>query len=202
VGQTLKDPFGVNTPDGNPDWTPVPAGTPFPAVHWPTDDELINAPTWETFNDLMQGGELTGSHNEAHGLAHSYIGGTLTDPHTSFRDPFVFLLHSNIDRIWAMWQLKDPSHRLDPAKVYGTQENSRGSGDVEDESHNAANWGILSPLEPWAGWDAQTSETGIVAHVWPMRPWFAPENEQNQPGNNKNSKDSSVITPPRYDTAL
>lgn len=35
-----------------------------------------------------------------------------------------------------------------------------------------------------------------------MRKWFAPENEQNQPGNKKNSKDISVVTPPKYDTAL
>ena len=38
----------------------------------------------------------------------------------------------------------------------------------------SANWGILSPLEPWAGYDAQTNETGLVAHVWPMCTWFAP----------------------------
>jgi len=138
----------------------------------------------------------------AHGLGHSYIGGTLVDPHTSFRDPFVFLMHSNIDRIWAMWQHKNPAVFLDPDKVYGTQGNTRGSGDVEDERFASANWGILSPLEPWAGYDAQTNETGVVAHVWPMRTWFAPENEQNQPGNKKNSKDISVVTPPKYDTAL
>jgi tyrosinase-like protein len=202
VGQTLKDPFAIHTPDGNPDWTPVPSGTPFPAVHWATDAELVNAPTWESFNDLMQGGELAGSNDEAHGLAHSYIGGNLADAHISFRDPFVFLLHSNIDRIWAMWQKKNPTVRLDPAQVYGTQGNSKGKGDVEDESEtNGANWGILSPLEPWAGFEAQTNTTGRVAHIWPMRTWFAPENEQNQPGNNKNSKDASVVTPPRYDTA-
>ncbi|HEX9541396.1 MAG TPA: tyrosinase family protein, partial [Streptosporangiaceae bacterium] len=50
--------------------------------------------------------------------AHSYIGGTLTNAHFSFHDPFVFLLHSNLDRIWAMWQ-RTPGHqdRLDPARA-------------------------------------------------------------------------------------
>ena len=80
---------------------------------------------------------------------------------------------------------------------------TRGSGDVEDEGFaNRANWGILSPLEPWSGYDAQTEETGRVAHVWPMRTWFTPENEQNLPGNKKNSKDISVVTPPKYDTTM
>ncbi|MBV9177351.1 MAG: tyrosinase family protein, partial [Nitrososphaeraceae archaeon] len=45
----------------------------------------------------------------SHGLAHSYIGGNLTDPHLSFRDPCVFLLHSNVDRLWAMWQQGNPA---------------------------------------------------------------------------------------------
>ena len=201
VGQTLRDPFAINTPDGTPDWTPVPKGTPFPATYWPTDAELIGASTWESFNSLMQG--FPNNTGNSHGLAHSYIGGTLIDPHTSFRDPFVFLMHSNIDRLWAMWQLRLPDIRLKPEQVYGGQGNTRGSGDVEDEGFaNRANWGIMSPLVPWAGYDAQTEETGRVAHVWPMRTWFAPENEQNQPGNKKNSKDISVVTPPKYDTAV
>lgn len=56
---------------------------------------------------------LESSHNDAHG----YIG----YPHTSFRDPFVFLLHSNVDRLYAMWQAAEPVHRLDATTVYGTE---------------------------------------------------------------------------------
>jgi len=120
------------------------------------------------------------------------------DPHLSFRDPFVFFLHSNIDRLWAMWQ-RQPGHpeRLDPATAYGSESNSTGSGDVE---FGEPKWGILSPLEPWAGLNAQNAQTGTVTNLWAIRPWFAPENEQNLPGNNKNSRDPSVVTPPSYDT--
>ncbi|HEY1247970.1 MAG TPA: tyrosinase family protein [Nitrososphaera sp.] len=175
-----------------------PVGKRTGGIYWATDAELVNAPTWEIFNDLIQGVELdgSGSTNGAHALAHSYIGGNdgnLSDPHISFRDPFVFLVHSNVDRLWAMWQLKDPSIRLDPTKIYGTQGNSKGSGDIEI---GEPNWGILSPLEPWAGWGAQTMDTGIVTNVWPIRPWFAPENDRE----NKNSKDISIVTPQHYDT--
>lgn len=149
-----------------------PVGQTTGPFFWPTDALLVNAATWEVFNDLMQGSEMGTSQNAAHALAHSYIGGNLSNPHLSFRDPFVFLLHSNVDRLWAMWQ-SQPGHpeRLDPNQVYGS---------------NDSDPSITAPLQPWAG----TSE-------WPVRPWFAPENQQLT----KNCKDASVVSPPRYDTS-
>src|SRR5262249_50364157 len=72
-------------------------------------------------------------------------------PHISFRDPFVFLLHSNVDRLFARWQT-DPAHeeRLDPATVYGSESN------VDALNRN---------IEPWSGGTN-------------TRPWAAPENQQ------------------------
>jgi hypothetical protein len=167
---------------------------------WATDDQFIQAASWEAFRDLMYGDEQGTSGVGAHGAAHSYIGGNLSDPHLSFRDPFVFFLHANIDRLWAMWQRQSglAAQRLDPAQVYDTESNTTGHGDVEIGDPF---WGILSPLEPWAGYDAQTPATGEVTDLWPIRPWFAPENEQNLPGNNKNARDITVVIPPSYDTA-
>ena len=85
----------------------------------------------------------------AHDLtAHSYIGGTLTNAHYSFHDPFVFLLHSNLDRIWAQWQT-DPAHpdRLTPATAYAgltpAQITTLASEHVEP-------WAGGTGLEPWA----------------------------------------------------
>jgi hypothetical protein len=173
---------------------------PVGVADWPKDSDLVNANTWEDFRDLMYGDEQGTSATGAHGAAHGYIGGNLGDAHLSFRDPFVFLLHSNIDRLWAMWQRQPgfAAQRLDPAQVYNTEENTKGSGDVEVGDPN---WGILSPLEPWAGYTAQTPQTGQITNLWPIRPWFAPENEQNLPGNNKDARDLSVVIPPSYDTA-
>jgi len=135
---------------------------------WATDTALINAPDFPTFDGLMAG---------AHALAHGWIGGNLGNAHISFRDPFVFLLHSNVDRLWAMWQTQPgQGWRLDPNQVYGT--------DGSDPTINA-------PLQPWAG------ENGwqMNGH-WPVRPWYPPENQQLT----KTSKDPSVVTPPCYDT--
>ncbi len=158
------DPPKDLTRDVQPGVPPV--GGVFQGSSWATDNQLIAALTYADFDNLMQG--PTGG---PHAAAHGWIGGNLSDPHMSFRDPFVFLLHSNVDRLWAMWQTQPgQSSRLDPDQIYGTL----GS----DPSINA-------PLQPWAG-------TG----PWPTRPWYTPENEQVV----KNSKHPSVVRPPCYDT--
>jgi Common central domain of tyrosinase len=109
--------------------------------------------------------ELEGVHGRMHGFVN--MGGT----HVSFRDPFVFLLHSNVDRVFAMWQAA-PGHaeRLDPDKVYV-------SGGVEPAP-------LSRPIPPWSGIPPT------------IRPWAPPENEQTD----KTYKHLSVVIPRRYDT--
>lgn len=112
---------------------------------------------------------LEGNHNGVHG----YIGGNIGAGHTAFEDPFVFLLHSNVDRLWAMWQAQPGQEwRLDPTQTYGTDSSSGGVN------------GITTPLEPWAG--VTTA----------LRPWAPPENQQVH----KTSAHPSVVRPPCYDT--
>lgn len=161
-----------------------PGGAVTPA----NDQGCVNAADFPTFDSLI---------SASHGDAHGHIGGTLSDAHTSFRDPFVFLMHANLDRIFALWQLQDPNTRLDPNQVYGAYTNTKGSGDVES---GAPQWGILSPLEPWAGSAAQNATTGIITSVHDTRPWAAPENEQNLAVNQKDSRHPTVVKPPCYDT--
>ncbi|EPJ36190.1 putative tyrosinase-like protein tyr-3 [Streptomyces afghaniensis 772] len=86
-----------------------------------------------------------------HDGAHGYIGGTIGDAHTAFRDPFVFLLHANVDRLFAMWQYEDPATRLNPATVYG-------------EDPGEPLW-YARRLQPWDG-------SGRT------RPWVRPERER------------------------
>jgi hypothetical protein len=153
------------------------------------NDLLDNSPDFPTFDQKMEG---------LHGNAHFYIGGTILDAHTSFRDPFVFLLHSNVDRLWAMWQRRHG--HVDPGDlhaVYGADATSTGSGDIL----TGANWGIKSPLEPWAGPGAQNTGTGIVAHVRATRPWASPDDEQLNAINQKDSTHPTVVIPRAYDTA-
>jgi len=83
------------------------------------------------------------SHNNMHGFVN------MGQQHTSFRDPFVFLLHSNVDRLFARWQT-DLAHpeRLEPATVYGSFSGSPA---------------INGNIQPWSGGTN-------------TRPWAAPEN--------------------------
>ncbi len=116
---------------------------------------------------------MEGIHDRMHGFV--VMGGT----HISFRDPFVFLLHSNVDRLFALWQT-DPEHpeRLEPATVYGT------------EGSNAA---LNSNVEPWS--TGHSIDTFGEEHF--IRPWYAPEKE----GVPHKYKDPSIALPPRYDTS-
>ena len=113
-----------------------------------------------------------------HGGAHGFIGGTLEDMHASFRDPFVFLLHSNVDRLVAKWQT-DPARpeRLNPATIY--------SGFTDSELAK-----LDQNVEPWS--------TGVGAfHA--IRPWESTHENQGVPHDYHHI---SVVSPPRYDTNL
>ena len=130
-------------------------------------DELNNEDQWNKFrNDL----EFV-----FHGPAHEYIGGNLSvGRHTAFEDPFVFLLHSNVDRLWASWQFQPgKTWRLDPDKIYGFES--------EDEVQ------LNEFLEPWAGGASRPQQK--------MRPWGF-----DWPAELKNAKDISIVRGiPKYD---
>jgi hypothetical protein len=135
-----------------------------------SEEEILAATTFQLMRNRLE---------SSHGASHGYIGGTIGLRHSSFEDPFVFLLHSNVDRLFARWQT-DPQHpwRLDPNQVYGIESNTGGRD------------GILAPLDPWAG--NPLNDPGIAR----VRPWAPPENQQVL----KNSRHMSVVTPPPYDT--
>jgi hypothetical protein len=115
--------------------------------------------------------EQSPNHNSAHG----YVGGNgqLSNATTAAQDPFFFLLHTNVDRLWAQWQrdLASASNlaRLSPATAYGT---------------SAGNPNITQSMPPWNG-------TGS------LRPWIAADGQIVT----KNSLNQSVVSPPIYDTA-
>ena len=129
---------------------------------------------------------LESIHDRMHGFVN--MGGT----HISFRDPFVFLLHSNVDRLFARWQT-DPAHpeRLNPDTVYGSESNL--DVPVENIIQN-----LNDLVEPWS--------TGYSVDQFGdehfTRPWSAPGEEVDDAFIPKphTYKDPSIVTPPRYDT--
>lgn len=144
AGPPLQN-FESTEPGHNVVWRDLSPGNPPVA---PDASVVTNGDTASEADQFLQmNTALQGAHNSAHG----YIGGSIGFQHFSFHDPFVFLLHSNADRLLAMWQLAPgQGWRLDPDRVYGS------AGD------DAA---IVSNLEPWAGGEG-------------LRPWAPPDNQQ------------------------
>jgi hypothetical protein len=135
---------------------------------------------------ILGAGDFTAFHNAAKGAhdttAHSYIGGTISNAHFSFHDPFVFLLHSNLDRLWAMWQ-RDPLHpgRLNPATAYDSILADQGL-----PSNYFDEW-----IQPWAGvTSGGTADTDL-------EPWKSDTTKQEH----LSYRDPSIIIPAAYDTA-
>lgn len=121
-----------------------------------------------------------------HNRAHVDVGGRqpsscAIDPSTcvmslsyvaqSVRDPFFFLLHGNVDRLWAQWQRADPQRHdsRTGATPYGL---------------DSVNVNITRTMPPWDG------SVG-------MAPWTSGSPEVRV----KTSLDPSVVSPPIYDIA-
>src|SRR5204863_8039897 len=108
-----------------------------------------------------------------HSSTHVWFGGTLSIEHLAGSDPFFFLYHSQVDRLFALWQLQ-PGHpdRLNGSTVFGALGSS-----------TAAN----STMLPWDG------SQGII-------PWVAGNTEPTGGIDAKTPKDPSVVVPPCYET--
>jgi hypothetical protein len=138
------------------------------------DRSIITADDYKTMRlkrrpDGSRG--LEGIHDRMHGFV------SMGGEHTSFRDPFVFLLHSNVDRLFALWQTQPGTSRLDPDHVYGTESDDPG---------------LNANIEPWS--------TGIsiddeLQNEHFIRPWCKPESM----GSPIAYKDPSIVTPRRYE---
>ena len=169
------------------------------SYHFYTDEEIIGSEKYSEMRIKLE---------RVHDLGHVYIGGTLGDAHTSFRDPFVFLLHSNVDRLFAAWQLvKGHESRLNPHEVYGEEGKSVALG----STHPFVVVGIRTMLSPWCGVgypygcnkSTKNGEKGEPG-VYDVRPWTYPENIHRDPNLDedlkpKNSLHESVVKPPLYD---
>jgi hypothetical protein len=70
--------------------------------------EALAMPTYAQFQDAVESGGGLTSANQMHNGMHGWIGGPfghMRSTRVSPFDPFFYLHHCNIDRLWAMWQL-------------------------------------------------------------------------------------------------
>ena len=126
----------------------------------------------------------------SHNYSHGYVGGAGGDmnyPSISAQDPFFFLLHGDVDRLWAQWQ-RDPSRlpRLDPTQTYGV---SLGS-----------DMNLSLTMSPWDGSPGSASGSASSTQIQPWEtgtsaPSAAITLSQNIPTM------PLCVSPPIYDTA-
>jgi tyrosinase len=76
-----------------------------------------------------------------HGTAHTSFGGSISQIPTAAKDPLFFLLHCNVDRLWAKWQKKFV--RFDPAQASSFDSNLPGGNPI---GHN-----LGDTMWPWNG---------------------------------------------------
>jgi tyrosinase len=99
-----SDPFGLR---GNPrclkrDFLQEKSGA---NLTYATVAKQLAAPDFATFRLAF---DLS-----VHKSAHEYAGGDLYDFYSSPNDPVFFLLHSQLDRLWTIWQAQDYDTRTD-----------------------------------------------------------------------------------------
>jgi tyrosinase len=86
---------------------------------------------------------------DPHGNAHTSFGGYIRSINTAAKDPLFFLLHCNVDRLWARWQKAQGRYDVAIPATYETGPHRIG--------HN-----LPDSMWPWNG------------NTTPPRPTFAP----------------------------
>lgn len=82
-----------------------------------------------------------------HGSAHvAFFPADINDPATATKDPLFFLLHCNVDRLWALWQLAND--RWNPADIE-TYDPFGETGPGDQLAHTMWPWnGVTTPPRP------------------------------------------------------
>jgi hypothetical protein len=130
-----------------------------------TDGDVIASPSWEQMRAALE--DVV--HNYAH-VPFLCNHGEVSSSRAPM-DPMFWLLHANVDRLWANWQDQDPTRKT-VAGAYGGE-----LGSLNGVS-----------IEPW------TSGTGAPHTTKPLRPWTTADGYQ-QPITYTNP---AILVPVRY----
>jgi tyrosinase len=123
-------------------------------------DGLLDPSIPDHFGDtfVIFSGQLE---SQFHSGAHNGVGGWLASA-ASPSDPLFFLLHSNVDRLWAHWQAKYDRFDSNDEQSYSSQGTYPGSG--PDRGDHAR--GVYAGDEMWP-WRS-SGPTGAADPYWPM----------------------------------
>lgn len=122
----------------------------------PTPNEIrqcLAMPDYPSFQAALEAGEgLVSPHTIMHNAMHPWVGnavGHMTDAKVSSFDPLFYLLHCNVDRLWAMWQMD--GHMTEFPNAGGDNQHHR--NDI---------------MYPWTGGTAGYGTASTVAPTLPM----------------------------------
>jgi len=137
----------------------------------------------------------TQENSATHNYSHVFIGGNtgnMSVPGKAAEDPFFFLLHANVDKIWSDWQRASTSDtsRWDPS----------GPPNANAVAYGASQNFMYQPMAPWNGltYNGTMPDPAHGIVVSPMTPWTRTGGDETYP---KLANDSSVVFPPVYDSA-
>lgn len=82
---------------------------------------------------------------DPHGFAHTSFLGVIADPGTAPRDPLFFLLHCNVDRLWALWQRTNDRFDGTKARTYFFQ------GSFQPNTEPRFGHHLKDTMWPWDG---------------------------------------------------
>jgi tyrosinase len=81
-------------------------------LHYPTTKDVDGAMSDTDFFNFgggyPPGAEQMGDLETVHGYIHNWVGVTMEDLPTSPNDPVFWIHHSQVDRLWAAWEVKNP----------------------------------------------------------------------------------------------
>jgi tyrosinase len=108
-----------------------------PALVLSEADTLDYGPTYAQFAALE---------GDPHGTAHTSFTGWIQNPATSPKDPLFFLLHCNVDRLWAKWQRVNNRFNQTDTGAYPHQGQAGTASETTRFGHNR-----LDTMWPWNG---------------------------------------------------
>jgi tyrosinase len=127
-----RDFIGTSSSTGTVQFSPT-----NPLQNWATDGTVPGIDRTPFFNTSTQSAfvssELTtlglggpgkefvrfrAMEGDPHGDAHTSFSGSISDIPTACKDPLFFLLHANVDRLWAKWQWLNAKFDLSDVKTY------------------------------------------------------------------------------------
>lgn len=117
-----------------------------------TESQTINQYSdYDRFNN-GPGPNLPGLEQAPHGGAHVSWGGPIRFINFSPADPVFFMLHCNVDRLWALWQWKTNGYRFDPADPNSYDRQGTGARTGVNTSDLVGNY-TEDTMWPWDGDD-------------------------------------------------